>query len=194
MAKKLTANKAKEILHDKSVHGHPLTDKQRRFFGAIAGGAKPYEQGGWLDKFANGGPVGPKAAPITLDGTEVFEHGEDSATAEHKENGVKPTDLTKKGQKYAEKVGKQSAKRGKTDIVSSGIERAQQTADIIADVAGAEREINPLLNTWNIGDFDGKKEGSFKEKDWIKTPNKAPKNGESFNSFAQRMEQSASEK
>ena len=43
MAKKLTKSKAKEILHDKSVHGHPLTDKQRRFFGAIAGGAKPYK-------------------------------------------------------------------------------------------------------------------------------------------------------
>ncbi|NBW33801.1 MAG: hypothetical protein EBR30_01955 [Cytophagia bacterium] len=53
MAKKLTSSKAREILHDKSVHGHPLTDKQRRFFGAIAGGAKPYkaESGGWLDKY-----------------------------------------------------------------------------------------------------------------------------------------------
>ena len=51
MAKKLTSLKAKEILHDKSVHGHPLTDKQRRFFGAIAGGAKPYENGGWLDAY-----------------------------------------------------------------------------------------------------------------------------------------------
>jgi hypothetical protein len=50
MAKKLTSKKAREILHDKSVHGHPLTDKQRRFFGAIAGG-------GWLDKYANGGKM-----------------------------------------------------------------------------------------------------------------------------------------
>ena len=59
MAKKLTSSKAKEILHDKSVHGHPLTDKQRRFFGAIAGGAKPYkaEEGGWLDKYEQGGLV-----------------------------------------------------------------------------------------------------------------------------------------
>jgi hypothetical protein len=57
MAKKLTSSKAREILHDKSVHGHPLTDKQRRFFGAIAGGAKPYkaEEGGWLDKYEQGG-------------------------------------------------------------------------------------------------------------------------------------------
>jgi len=43
MAKKLTSTKAKKILHDKEVHGQPLTDKQRRFFGAIAGGAKPYK-------------------------------------------------------------------------------------------------------------------------------------------------------
>lgn len=31
--KKLTASKAREILHDGTVHGHKLTEKQRRFFG-----------------------------------------------------------------------------------------------------------------------------------------------------------------
>jgi hypothetical protein len=65
MAKKLTSTKAKKILHDKEVHGHPLTEQQRKFFGAIAGGAKPYkaESGGWLDKFdapqAQNGFIGP---------------------------------------------------------------------------------------------------------------------------------------
>jgi hypothetical protein len=39
MAKKLTANKAKKILTDGSVHGKPLTLKQKRFFGAVSGGA-----------------------------------------------------------------------------------------------------------------------------------------------------------
>ena len=38
MAKKLTQAKAEEMLHN-PPHGKPLTDKQRRFFGAIAGGA-----------------------------------------------------------------------------------------------------------------------------------------------------------
>jgi len=53
MAKKLTSTKARKILHDKEVHGHPLTEQQRKFFGAIASGAKPYkaEEGGWLDKY-----------------------------------------------------------------------------------------------------------------------------------------------
>lgn len=34
----LTPNKAREILHDKKVHGKPLTDKQRRLFGAMSKG------------------------------------------------------------------------------------------------------------------------------------------------------------
>jgi len=46
MAKKLTPNKAREILHDKSVHGHPLTDAQRRFFGAMSKGNTIKYQGG----------------------------------------------------------------------------------------------------------------------------------------------------
>lgn len=43
----LTAKKAREILHDKSVHGHPLTDKQRKYFGYISSQKK--SNGGWLD-------------------------------------------------------------------------------------------------------------------------------------------------
>jgi hypothetical protein len=31
--------KAKQILRDKEVRGHPLTEKQKGFFGARAGGA-----------------------------------------------------------------------------------------------------------------------------------------------------------
>ena len=34
----LTPNKAREILHDKKVHGKPLTEKQRRLFGAMSEG------------------------------------------------------------------------------------------------------------------------------------------------------------
>lgn len=34
----ITKVKARNILHDKSVMGHPLTDKQRGLFGAIASG------------------------------------------------------------------------------------------------------------------------------------------------------------
>jgi len=39
--KKLTSGKAREILRDNSAKGHALTAKQKRFFGAIAGGQRP---------------------------------------------------------------------------------------------------------------------------------------------------------
>ena len=40
---KLTAEKARTILRDGKVHGHKLTAKQKAFFGARAGGEKPYK-------------------------------------------------------------------------------------------------------------------------------------------------------
>ena len=52
MAKKLTSAKAKEILKDGTVHGKDLTPKQKRFFGAIAGG-----EPNWLDKYEDGGEL-----------------------------------------------------------------------------------------------------------------------------------------
>ena len=34
----LSSAKAREILQDGTVHGKPITDKQRRYFGAVASG------------------------------------------------------------------------------------------------------------------------------------------------------------
>lgn len=44
MAKKLSSAKAREILRDGTAQGHPLTRKQKRFFGAVAGGETPYSR------------------------------------------------------------------------------------------------------------------------------------------------------
>lgn len=55
----LTPGKAKKMLDDGTVHGRGLTDKQKRYFGAIAGGATPMKKinGGWLDKYQEGGTI-----------------------------------------------------------------------------------------------------------------------------------------
>jgi Histidine phosphatase superfamily (branch 1) len=144
----------------------------------------------WLKKYDNGGPInGPKVPPIKLNGTEVYEHGEDSATANKLENGVNPTDLTQKGIKYAKQIGKQAAQQGKKTIISSDIQRAKETADIMANEAGMQNTTSPLLRTWDIGEYDGAPEGSFKEKQWVKNPNTIVPGGEPFSNFAQRMEQ-----
>ena len=41
MSKRLSAQKAKQMLKDNSAQGHPLTGKQKRFFGLIASGKRP---------------------------------------------------------------------------------------------------------------------------------------------------------
>lgn len=45
----ISKQKAREILHDKTAHGQPLTEKQKRYFGWIAGGGKPRFQDGGED-------------------------------------------------------------------------------------------------------------------------------------------------
>jgi len=129
----------------------------------------------------------PKVAPIRIDDTEIYEHGEDDATAKGLENGTSPTNLTAKGKKYAEEIGEHAKDAKKKKIVSSKVKRAVETATIIAKKAGIPHTTNELLSTWNIGDYDGKKAGSFKEKEWVSKPSEAPKGGESFNSFKDRM-------
>jgi hypothetical protein len=46
----VTSTKAKEILRDGTVHGQALTDKQRRYFGWIAGGSKTQTGGNALQQ------------------------------------------------------------------------------------------------------------------------------------------------
>ena len=54
----LSSAKAKEILKDGTAHGKPLTAKQKRYFGWVAGGKKkkggnPYQAGGTLNDLFN---------------------------------------------------------------------------------------------------------------------------------------------
>jgi len=79
MAKGLSAAKAKKILTDGYIKGKPLTAKQRKYFGAIASGATPLKaiNGGWLDKYQDGGSV-----TKAQDGTEV----EETLTVESKDD------------------------------------------------------------------------------------------------------------
>lgn len=57
----LSADKAKQILKDGTVYGKPITEKQKKFFGWVAGGGHP-------KKYKGGGPVdGPTKAPIYVE-------------------------------------------------------------------------------------------------------------------------------
>lgn len=43
----VSMEKAKEIMHDGTAHGKPLTPKQRGLFGLIAGGEEPSKKKGY---------------------------------------------------------------------------------------------------------------------------------------------------
>lgn len=126
---------------------------------------------------------------------EISEHGEDTKTKEGLENGIEPSKLSEEGIKEAKELGQYLIENKKNKIVTSEIERAKQTSEEAAkevkSITGKEIPVEPnkVLNTWDIGEYDGKPEGSFVEEAWVNKPNEAPKGGESFNDFTNRMEQ-----
>jgi len=82
MAKKLSPEKAREMLHN-PPHGKPLTEKQRKFFGYLSN----KEKGGWLDKYDDGGPIQPNyndystSAGPGFQGDGTFNHGRNYSPA-----------------------------------------------------------------------------------------------------------------
>lgn len=131
----LTRGKAKEILHDKSVHSKPLTDKQRKFMGAVASGyAEGYEKGGNVKApkvmgYAKGGPVkGTKVGNATWDGKNW---------------------IASDGSKYTEEAGKRF-----TDIYNKQVsesKRKQSEAD------------TSVLNVYKRKLYEAEKSGDSKE-------------------------------
>lgn len=130
-----------------------------------------------------------KVAADQIGHVEISEHGEDTKTAEGKENGIGPSKLSEKGKEEARQLGEYLVDNNKKKVITSEVERAQETAQVAAQQAGIPIEYTPVLNTWNIGEYDGRPEGSFVEEAWTNKPNEAPKGGESFNDFTKRMEQ-----
>lgn len=75
---KVSAAKAKKILEDGKVNGKDLSPKQRKFFGAIAGGAKmeKAQEGTFVSEardnliqgLQEGGIMAPQSGPLTSEG------------------------------------------------------------------------------------------------------------------------------
>jgi len=90
----LSAEKARMILHDKMANGKPLTDKQRKFMGWVAGGRKA--EGGMVNGYADGGKI-PEGTKL---GQYYYRNG--------KWSDSKGNVLTKEfGQKYTDAYNKQ---------------------------------------------------------------------------------------
>lgn len=135
-----------------------------------------------------------KMPPETIEGVDVSEHGEDIKTAAKQENGIKPSRLSEEGIIEAKELGDKIIEANQKKIITSKVQRATETAKVASqevktkigiDIPVEEKEV---LNTWDIGEYDGQPEGSFIEQEWVENPDVKPMGGESFNSFKERME------
>jgi len=134
----LTRQKAKKILHDGSVRGHQLTEKQRKYMGAIASG---YKCGGKVKGYKEGGPV--KGQKIQYKGEEVTFDGKNWI---NKDGSIKykaeiSDEYFKEKAKEDERYGKQQVDSWKRhyDLIKDDPKRADEakrTLDKINKVTG----------------------------------------------------------
>lgn len=98
--------------------------------------------------------------------------------------------LSPQGKKEAEKLAERLADSGIETLVSSDLQRAENTAKAIAKTTGARVLTTTDLRPWNLGEFTGRDSNIVHPRivAYAKNkPDQAIPNGESFNHFAKRV-------
>lgn len=123
----------------------------------------------------------------------VIRHG---ATAMNGESGGpdrirgwKNLPLSAEGRKEVTELAKKLAKSGIEAIVSSDLERARDTAQVVADTTGATVTLSRRLRPWDLGVFTGQESTAVHPRlvtYATRTPFEPIPNGESFDEFCQR--------
>lgn len=83
-------------------------------------------------------------------------HGQTNWNVQRKVCGRTEAQLTDLGRAQAAQVGKQAAEAGVTVILASPLQRAQETAAIIAKEVGVSVETEPLLIEQDFGTWEGR--------------------------------------
>lgn len=108
-------------------------------------------------------------------------------------SGPNDAPISKEGRKDANDLANSVEGKGVTKIITSDLERAKQTGQVVADKTGATVEHRPELNTWDIGDFDKSSDEEFKkaQKFFVENPDAKDFEGkhinESFNEYKDRV-------
>lgn len=122
------------------------------------------------------------------EGKIIVDRHADTAEVDQKLNDSANEPLNDKGKEQAKEQGKEFKEKGITKIFHSPLQRAKETAAI----AGEEADVSDMqeragLETWNMGDFEGKPEKDFDEKYYVNHPDEKVPGGESFNEFKNRV-------
>lgn len=86
------------------------------------------------------------------------EHGDTKLDAQGKAQGLLPEGLTHQGKLQAAAAGRALRGKGINCVYCSPMERAKQTARIVADQIGAQVIVRPKLRPLDIGSLAGKPE------------------------------------
>lgn len=148
------------------------------------------------------GVVKPTQAPVQPAPVEdpyhltFVRHGETAANKGNESQealrGWRNYPLTDQGRADAEAAGQALAKVNDTTpfdrIVSSDLDRAHETANIISKATGVPVTVDPNLRPWNVGDLAGKPIVEVKQQmlDLVAHPDEPAPGGESFNQFLAR--------
>lgn len=124
---------------------------------------------------------------VNPDIPSMFRHGETKQDSIGQNSGWNEISISNEGKEQAIKKGNIMKEEGIKTIITSPTYRAQQTAKIASEISGAKIITNDLLKSWNLGDFESKPETEFDEAYYINNPDVKTPNGESFNTFKDRV-------
>ncbi|HXS66501.1 MAG TPA: histidine phosphatase family protein [Streptosporangiaceae bacterium] len=145
--------------------------------------SEPAESGGpgW------GRPLG---KPTT---TLLLRHGQTELSAERRFAGRGDIPLTKEGVRQAELAARRLAGVGATVVITSPLQRAHRTAEVVAEVAGVPLVVYEELIEADFGAWQGLTFGEAAKRwpdeleAWMTSPDATPPEGESFAMVAMRV-------
>ncbi len=157
--------------------------------GVGAGGAAEAGAGGSAE---SGGPGWgrPLGKPTT---TILLRHGQTELSTERRFAGRGDIPLTKEGLKQAELAARRLTGAGADVVITSPLQRARRTAEVVAEAAGVPLVVYEELIEADFGPWQGLTFGEAAKKwpdelaAWMASPDATPPDGESFAMVAMRV-------
>jgi broad specificity phosphatase PhoE len=126
--------------------------------------------------------------------TLLLRHGQTPMSVQKRYAGLSDVPLTEVGVQQAAAAGKRLASEGLTAIVTSPLERAARTAEVVAAATGAPIEADEGFRETDFGAWDGLTFAEVRERwpaeltAWLADPAVAPPGGESLADVSIRVE------
>lgn len=158
-----------------------------------AGGAAPAGASPQASESAQSGGPGwgrPLGKPTT---TLLLRHGQTELSTERRFAGRGDIPLTREGVRQAELAARRLAGVGASVVITSPLQRAHRTAEVVAEIAGVPLVVYEELIEADFGAWQGLTFGEAAKKwpdeleAWMTSPDATPPEGESFAMVAMRV-------